>query len=220
MLTPLVSIPPWAIALVMALVYIFFVGGRWSWPCLVDFGLLGAYLWRPALLPVVLFVFAVRHVPAFARQLAMILELPKYDGWTLRIALFLLPALDRYVTQMSSEEDEEEEPEAAPVYVPVSGIDIAPAHTAPAAPDIAATNADMPRLSRYITDEDELTLLCVIRNADGKYRHSANRIFDLVGGDRNTVMARIKAIRATAPTAEYRAPDGSTAPAHRPVSAP
>jgi hypothetical protein len=87
-----------------------------------------------------------------------------------------------------------------------------------AAPDIDAEKPTMPRLSRDITPTDELALLCVIRNPDGKHRHSANDIYKFVGGDRNKVMATIREIRGTPAPAEFRQPDGSTAPASRPVT--
>lgn len=123
----------------------------------------------------------------------------------------------RYVHMSSGEEAEAEElPD--PIYVPVSNISMPPPATPAAAPDMVASNADMPRLSRNITEDDELAFLCVVRNSDGKYRHSANKIFDLMGGDRNTVLAKIKAIRASGPPAEFRQPDGSTAPAHHPMT--
>lgn len=53
----------------------------------------------------------------------------------------------------------------------------------------------MPRLSRTISDADLIAFLAVLRGPGGKYRYSANAIFGLVGGDRNTVLARIKEIR-------------------------
>lgn len=77
------------------------------------------------------------------------------------------------------------------------------------------TDEELPRFHRDITEDDELRGLCMVRNKDGKYRHSANKIYEFVGGDRNTVMAKIKEIRATP---EFRQSDGTVAPATRPVT--
>lgn len=88
----------------------------------------------------------------------------------------------------------------------------------PAAPDIDAVNAGMPRLSRDITDNEMIVLLAAQRGKDKKYRYSANAIHGLVGGDRNTVLATIKSIRDVPPPAEFRQPDGSTAPASHPIT--
>lgn len=77
------------------------------------------------------------------------------------------------------------------------------------------TSEELPRFHRDITEDDELRGLCMVRNKDGKYRHSANKIYEFVGGDRNTVMAKIKEIRATP---EFRQPDGTVAPASRPIT--
>jgi len=52
----------------------------------------------------------------------------------------------------------------------------------------------------------------------GAYCYSANEIVRTVGGDRNAVLATIKELRAVPPSAEFRQPDGSTAPARYPVT--
>lgn len=119
----------------------------------------------------------------------------------------------RYVV-MSWPEDEEKESVSDPVCIPVSHTSIKKTDI----PDIDAEKHEMPRLSRDITEDAELVFLCVVRNKDGKYRHSANKIYELIGGDRNTVLAKIKEIRAVPPPAEYRQSDGSTAPATRPIT--
>ena len=88
------------------------------------------------------------------------------------------------------------------VSIPVSrygmaagGMDSHPAAPEAGAPDMDAENAGMPRLSRTISDADLIAFLAVLRGPAGKYRYSANGIFGLVGGDGNTVLARIKEIR-------------------------
>lgn len=123
----------------------------------------------------------------------------------------------RYVT-MSSGEDAENESVSDPVCIPVSHTSMPATGMDAAAPDMDAEKLTMPRVSRDITTIDELALLCVIRNPDGKYRHSANAIYTFVGGDRNTVLATIREIRGTPPPAEFRQPDGSTAPAQHPIT--
>lgn len=107
------------------------------------------------------------------------------------------------------------------VSIPVSrygmdagGMDDPP----PAAPDMDAENIDMPRLSRNITDREMIVLLTMQRGTNGKHRYSANAIHTLVGGDRNTVLATIKSLREVPRPAEYRQPDGSTAPAQHPIT--
>lgn len=123
----------------------------------------------------------------------------------------------RYVV-MSWPEDEEKELVSDPVCIPVSHTSIERSGMNGDRPDIDAENHEMPRLSRDITEDAELVFLCVVRNKDGKYRHSANKIYELIGGDRNTVLAKIKEIRSVPPAPEFRQPDGSTAPATRPVT--
>jgi len=78
-----------------------------------------------------------------------------------------------------------------------------------AAPDIDALDAgmddwSMPRLSARLSDAEMIVLLATQRRADGKHRYSANQIQTLIGGDRNTVLARIKELRGLAPPAVYR----------------
>ena len=100
-----------------------------------------------------------------------------------------------------------------PVYIPVSETGIHADTSAPipapadrAAPDIEAPNRGMdddgwqlPRVSRHISDGELIVLLAALRAPSGKHRFSANQIAALVGGNRNTVMARVKELRADAP---------------------
>lgn len=48
-----------------------------------------------------------------------------------------------------------------------------------------------------MNDDAFITMLARQKTPDGKYRLSANKIFETVGGDRNTVLAKVKAVRAT-----------------------
>lgn len=87
------------------------------------------------------------------------------------------------------------------VYIPVSrygmepaGMAAPPPPPAPAAPDIDAPKPGMLQISRDISDDNLIAVLAVLRK-DGKPRYSANDIFKIVGGDRNTVLAKVKEIR-------------------------
>jgi hypothetical protein len=75
-----------------------------------------------------------------------------------------------------------------------------------AAPDIDAANAGMdddsykpPRISTHLSDAEMIVLLAAQRGKDGKHRFSANAIHALIGGDRNTVLARVKELRSGTP---------------------
>lgn len=107
------------------------------------------------------------------------------------------------------------------VYIPVSGMPYQSGGMddgEDAAPDMGAADADMPRVSRNITDNEMIVLLSMVRGKDGNHRYSANQIHTLVGGDRNAVLARVKELRATTPPAEYMKPDGTKTPATYPVT--
>jgi hypothetical protein len=107
------------------------------------------------------------------------------------------------------------------VYIPVSqyGTDATGMENDhPTAPGIDAPNTDMPRLSRTMGDGELIVVLALLRGKDGKHRFSANDIQKLIGGDRNTVLARVKELRATPPPAEYMQPDGTKVPGSYPVT--
>lgn len=92
---------------------------------------------------------------------------------------------------------------------------------APAAPDIDAENTGMeaqPPTRDIMSDEQFTALLARQKLADGKYRLSANKIFEAVGGDRNTVLAQVKAVRSAPPSPAFRQEDGELAPASYPVT--
>jgi hypothetical protein len=84
-------------------------------------------------------------------------------------------------------------------YQPYQPGDMSPAFDRAGA-DIDAANAGMdsyepPRIGRYLGDDEILVMLAVQRLPDGRYRYSANRLVQFVDGDRNTVLATIRAIR-------------------------
>lgn len=127
---------------------------------------------------------------------------------------------DRWERQqfvMSPEEARENESVFDPVSIPVLDTSISTAgmeSAAPAAPDIDAQKP----FDRDITANEWIVLMACARNEEKKHRFSANQIHTAVGGDRNTVLAKIKEIRSGPPTPEFRQDDGTTAPASRPVT--
>lgn len=115
-------------------------------------------------------------------------------------AINVLPGKVRAWWNMSTSDDAPSGPTGGmePVYIPVSqygmeptGMDAQPND----APDIDAVNTGMPRISRDISSDELIVLLAVMRGPDKKPRFSANAIHALVGGDRNTVLAKVKEIR-------------------------
>jgi hypothetical protein len=94
------------------------------------------------------------------------------------------------------------------------GMDDAPE----GAPDIDAVKVGMPTFKRDLTDAEWIAWMAVARGKDRRYRFSANTIHAAIGGDRNAVLATIKELRAVPPSAEFRQPDGSTAPASHPIT--
>ena len=54
----------------------------------------------------------------------------------------------------------------------------------------------MPRISAYLTDQEFLVFLARQKLRDGKYRLSANKIVDAVGGDRNKTLDVVRQVRA------------------------
>jgi hypothetical protein len=98
--TWLASIPPVVIVILLGLAYCYLAAGRWSGPMLLDAGLAALYLWRPSLgmLAFVLLLLSVRHVPAFAREVVVMFKLDEFEGWTMRVLIFTLPALRTYAT--------------------------------------------------------------------------------------------------------------------------
>src|SRR4051812_6629754 len=98
--TYLTTIPPLAIVVFIGLIYIYVAGGRWHWAMLPDAGLAGIYLSRPslAMLALALFLGAVRHTPALAREVVAMFKLDSFDGWTVRLVVFAFPGLHAYTS--------------------------------------------------------------------------------------------------------------------------
>src|SRR5262249_54875740 len=74
---------------------------------------------------------------------------------------------------------------------------------AEATADMDAVKASIPPGWRDISNEDLIVLLAVLRGPNGKPRLSANKIYDFVGGDRNTVLARVREVRSGPPAPVY-----------------
>jgi hypothetical protein len=96
----LAQLNPYLVVAVLGLAYLHRACTYWRWPLIVDPLLLALYAWRPSLgmLAFVLALYAVRHVSALAREVAMIFNLDAYEGWTPRVIVFLLPGLEAYST--------------------------------------------------------------------------------------------------------------------------
>lgn len=58
------------------------------------------------------------------------------------------------------------------------------------------TDWQMPRISAYLTDNEFTIFLARQKLRDGKYRLSANKIHDAVGGNRNDVLEIVRQVRA------------------------
>jgi hypothetical protein len=99
-LSVLANLNPHLIVVVLGLAYLHRACTHWRWPLIVDPLLLALYAWRPSLgmLAFALALYAVRHVSALAREVVLLLKLDEYEGWTPRMVVFLLPALDAYRT--------------------------------------------------------------------------------------------------------------------------
>ena len=76
------------------------------------------------------------------------------------------------------------------------------AHNTPEARDIT-DDWEMPRISRALTGQELITMLALQRK-DGKYRSSANKIAEYVGGDRNIVLRQIREVREGPPAPQVR----------------
>lgn len=153
----------------------------------------------------------------FGAALGFVLGVIRFFAWLTDIqesggfAAAIRRTWDRYVesrSNMSSRKVQWQHVDRPdPVYIPVSHTDMPSTDMDAPKADIGAKWPSMPRLSRDITDSDMVVFLAVVRNADGKYRYSANDIFSLVKGDRNTVLAKVREIRNVPQPAEFRTLD-------------
>jgi DNA-binding beta-propeller fold protein YncE len=183
------------------------VAVRWEFRAymLPDAMLLVLLVYRPSigLLAWVALLLAVRHVPTLARDLAMLMRLAEFDGWTARAVLFALPALLPDMVIMSSAAPQQVAALAdSPVHVPVPG-------TAVVSPKM--TTGD-------ITKDEWIEKMARAVNEKGKYVYSANTIFKANGGHRATVLAMVAEIQQGAQPAQFRQESGGVAPADYPVS--
>src|SRR5262245_54624718 len=96
----LANMNPYLVVVVPGLAYLHRACTHWCWPLIVDPLLLTLYAWCPslAMLAFVLALYAVRHVPTLAREVALLFNLDAYEGWTVRAVVFLLPGLEAYST--------------------------------------------------------------------------------------------------------------------------
>jgi hypothetical protein len=96
----LANVNPYLLVAVLGLAYLHRACTHWRWPLLIDPLLLALYTWRPSLgmLAFVLALYAVRHMPALAREVVIIFKLDAFDGWTARVILFVMPGLEAYST--------------------------------------------------------------------------------------------------------------------------
>src|SRR5215216_415120 len=90
-LSSLANVNPYLIVVVLGLAYLHRACRRWRWPLIVDPLLLALYAWRPSLgmLAFVLALYAVRHVSALARDVAIAFNLEEFEGWPPRLLVFL-----------------------------------------------------------------------------------------------------------------------------------
>lgn len=214
----LATIPRPVLALLLMVAYCAAVRWRLAPWMVVDWALLALLVWQPSLglAAWVGALLIVRHVPTLAEDIASGLKLHEYTGLTAACMRVLLPGARSLMVSDGDGEDETQG--AAPVSISVSDMAYRPPPQGADIADMDAQIIDMRRVARDITDDQILMLLCELRKPNGTYRHSMNEVYRRVGGDRNTVMAKIKAIRENAPAAQFRQEDGSTAPAHRPVT--
>ena len=100
LITFLTQLDPYLVVAALGLAYLHRACTHWRWPLIVDPLLLALYAWCPSLgmLAFVLALYAVRHVPALAREVVLLFKLDEFAGWTPRVVVFLLPALEAYRT--------------------------------------------------------------------------------------------------------------------------
>lgn len=98
---------PVTVAALLALYLGYIAGGRIDWPMLLDGLLLALYLWRPGwvVLGAVALLGSVRHIDAWTLVAAKWFKCAEHQGWTLRLWIFLLPALLRYTNQKPQSAD-------------------------------------------------------------------------------------------------------------------
>jgi hypothetical protein len=90
------------------------------------------------------------------------------------------------------------------VHVPVPRTDTG-ARTTPPALDITNDTNPAPRIGRRLRDDEIIAMLALQKGEDGgKYRFSANQIYELVKGPRAEVLDQIRALRDGPPAPQVR----------------
>lgn len=97
-------IPPAVLIFALAATWLYIASTRWRWPLLVDALVILAFARVPslAILGLLGIQALVRHTPTLAREVAALLGLEELYGWSLRVALFLLPALETYAERRAA----------------------------------------------------------------------------------------------------------------------
>lgn len=201
----LTSIPRPVVALLFLAIYGAIVRWRFAPPMLVDIALLGLLIYRPSLglLAWVACLMIVRHTPALSADVAALLGLDAFDGWTARLVVFALPALR---SLMVSEEDAAQKNGAVSVHV-----------LRPETAGSLDTGAIRPNDDETMRDQF-LILMADQRDERGGNLFSANQIHAAIGGHRATVLAKVRDRRSNTLPAAFRQSDGTTAPAEYPVT--
>lgn len=90
---------------------------------------------------------------------------------------------------------------------PIEKADTGAVHVPVPSTDTSDDTAwEMPRTSRHNTDAERIVYLAAQLESDGKYRFSANKIADFMGGTRADVLEQVKAVR-TSPTYQPLTPE-------------
>lgn len=199
-------IPRPVLALLALAAYGAIVRWRFSAPMLIDLALLSLLIYRPSLglLAWVACLMIVRHTPTLSADVVALLRLDAFDGWTARLVVFTLPALQ---SLMVSEEDEAQNKSDMPVHV-----------LRPETGGSADTGAIRPNDDDSMRDQFLITMADQ-RDERGGYLFSANQIHAAIGGHRATVLAKVRDRRSNTLPATFRQNDGTTAPAEYPVTA-
>jgi hypothetical protein len=171
---------------------------------IIDVLLIGLLIARPSigLAAWIAVLIILRHTPMLADEIARMAQLDTYHGMTLWAARLALPAW----SHMSSDGNQDIKNPPPAVRVPVPGS-VGSADTIAIAYADDATIRDQ-FLNTMIDQKDER----------GAWLFSANAIHAAVGGQRATVLAKVRDRRAATLPPLYRDDQGATVPATHPVS--
>ena len=168
---------------------------------IIDIALIGLLIVRPSigLAAWIAVLFALRHVPLLAGEVARMLGLDSYHGLTAVVAHLALPAW----SHMSSDGEAGAQKTRAAVVVPVPNSLVPPPQTP---------------IDRDISKEGWIVAMASARDENGGYVFSANQIDKAIGAHRATTLAKIREVRENAPPAQFRQDEGGTAPATYPIT--